>query len=369
MENYTSTKVTNGLCFKEGKVFTAILNIMQELSVPRNGVELDKESGEVKYTYIKIGDLREKLKPLLIDNKCMLRKVESVKYYRDRKQNKFGTWMNIDVVENTYIIQSLEDASYVVGTGRGEGSDWGDSSVTLAVAVAFKNFIGNTFCLVTDDDDSQNAENLTEHIEQNTEKKIQNEKTTEKVEAKVESKITNPAIKLTPPEPTNDIVKNIDKNVDCEKDGGVPLELPNEAYKEAEKLSKPISVESIEQKEVEEKDETSNKEDDAIEESSDDIANEPIEEQESKEPTEQTVASDEEIKAYAGVICSIPSRFVNGKRFDEICNMAIQNNSEAEKAARNCITFVASHPERFKEKIPEFLKACMLAAKKFDFVA
>jgi hypothetical protein len=374
MSNYESTKkVTDGLCFKDGKVFDAVLNIMNELNVPKNGVELDKDTGEVKYRYIKIGDLREALQPLLITNKCMIRKIESSKFFRDRKQNKYGTWVNIDVIENSYIFQSLEDGSFIIGTGRGEGSDWGDSSVTLAEADAFKNFIGNTFCLVTDDESEE-----TEYSD-NTPVKKRKRRTKAEIEAdkakaesevsektaKEEPKIVNPAVKLVAPVPTNEIVKNIDKNIDCEADNGVPVELPKEAFKEAQTLSKLVSVETVEPAEVKEKEEPSSEE--KVENVETEISPEkPVE---TEEPTEETVSSDEEIKAYASVICPIQNRFVNGKTFEEVCGMAITNNSEAEKAARSCIVYVSSHPERFQEKAPEFVKACTLAANKFSLVA
>ena len=395
MGNYTSTKETNGLLFKEGKVFNAILNIMENLKVEKNGVELDETTGEVKYRYIKIGDLRVALKPLLVQNKCMIRKVEAVKCFRDRKQSKSGVWINIDVVENSYIIQSMEDCSFVMGTGRGEGSGWGDSAVTLAEADAFKNFIGNTFCLVTDEesanvDDNNKVENTeTENepvkkrkrrtkaeIEAEKEKESENktnevEKTTSenKTESVEEPKISNPPVKLVAPEPKNEIVKNIDKNIDCETDNGVPVELPKEAFEEAKQMDKPISVEAkepVEQKEEEPSEDMTEKVE-AVEE-----PKEPVEEQEieeATEPTEEQVSSDEEIKAYANIICPIQNRHVNGKTFEDVCGMALNNVSEADKAARNCIIYVSSHPERFEEKAPEFVKACMLAASKFNLVA
>ena len=188
MGNYTSTKETNGLLFKEGKVFNAILNIMENLKVEKNGVELDETTGEVKYRYIKIGDLRVALKPLLVQNKCMIRKVEAVKCFRDRKQSKSGVWINIDVVENSYIIQSMEDCSFVMGTGRGEGSGWGDSAVTLAEADAFKNFIGNTFCLVTDEESANvNEDNKVENTEtENETVKKRKRRTKAEIEAEKE---------------------------------------------------------------------------------------------------------------------------------------------------------------------------------------
>ena len=372
MGNYVSTKeVTNGLCFKEGKVFEAILNIMEELTVPKNGEELDKETGEVKYRYIKIGDLREALKPLLLHNKCIIRKVEAIKFFRDRKQNRYGTWVNIDVIENSYILQSIEDGSYIIGTGRGEGSDWGDSSVKLAEADAFKNFIGSTFCLVTDDESTtEEIETPVKKRKRRTKAEIEADKAKESEVAekttKEDSQIVNPAVKLVAPEPTNEIVKNIDKNIDCEVDGGVPLELPKEAFKEADNLRKPISVEGIEPAEVKEKEEPS------AEENVETVNTEVSEEEtptETEEPTEETVSSDEEIKNYANVVCPIQNRFVNGKTFEEVCGMALTNNSEADKAARSCIVYVSSHPERFIEKAPEFVKACMLAVGKFELAA
>ena len=390
MGNYTtSTKETNELSFKDGKVFNAILDIMENLNVKKNGVELDDETGEVKYRYIKIGDLREALKPLLIKNKCMIRKIEAIKCFRDRKQSKSGVWINIDVVENSYIIQSLEDCSYVMGTGRGEGSGWGDSAVTLAEADAFKNFIGSSFCLVTDeesvnvetDDKAKNTETENEPVKKHkrrTKAEIEAEKESEnkaneneetfsenKTESVEEPKISNPPVKLVAPEPKNEIVKNIDKNIDCEADDGVPVELPKKAFEEAKKLDKPISVEAKEP--VEQKEEPSEDIYEKVEVAEE--PTEPVEEQEPEEaiePTEEQMSSDDEIKAYANVICPIKNRYVNGKTFEDVCGMALNNASEADKAARNCIIYVSSHPDRFKEKAPEFVKACMLAATKFN---
>ncbi len=396
-ENYlnTSNEVTEGIGFKEGKVFEAILNIMKELEVQKNGVELDKETGEVKYRYIKISDLRAVLKPLLIKNKCMIRKTKASKMMRDRKQNKWGTWVNIDVVENTYILQSLEDGSFIIGTGRGEGSDWSDSSCTLSEADAFKNFIGTTFSLVTDDDSEVSDDSITESEEpkkrkRRTKAEIEADKAKEKAEseskeateiaespAKGEPEIANPAVKLVAPEPTNEVVKAIDKNIDCEADGGVPLELPKEAFEEAEVTKeladKPVSVEPIEPVEKAEKEEPSPEVESVNTEagSSDGpfSMEEPEEEAPAEEPTEETVSSDDEIKAFANVTCPVQNRHVFGKTFEEVCRMAITNNSESDIAARNCLVFVATHQEQTAGKWPEFAKACALAVAKFNLAA
>lgn len=372
MENYTGAKkevVTNGFGFKEGKVFEDVLNIMEELKVPRNGKELDKDTGEVLFTYIKIEDLREALKPLLIKNKCMIRKVSAVKCYRDRKQNKWGTWVNIDVVENQYILQSLEDGSYIVGTGRGEGSDWGNSSVTLAEADAYKNFIGSTFCLVTDDESKD--DNNKEELESDKKKKeLEVEKADSEIrsekEVKTELIIKNPVVKLEAPVPSNEVVKSIDKNIDCEKDGGVPLELPKEAFDNANAKDKPISVESIA---TVEPIEHASENESVAEEAEPEESTEEIIGTESIEPTEEMVASDDEIKAYANVICPVKGKAIVGKTFEVLCEMAVSNTSDDEMTARRCICYVATHQENFMEKTPEFAKACILAVEKFNFIA
>ena len=287
----------------------------------------------------------------------MIRKVSAIKFFRDRKQNKFGTWVNVDVVENQYILQSLEDGSYIVGTGRGEGADWGSSSVTLAEADAFKNFVGNTFCLVTD----SNAEEVKSA---NTNKKP--DKAMKENVPEMEPVIVNPVVKLKPPVPSNEVVQQIDKNIDCDADGGKPLELPKEAFGDANSMNKPISAEPIEPSAAKE----TVKENAAALEAGE-IQEKTQEEsvKEETEPSEEVVSSDSEIKSFANVICPVRSKAIVGKTFEEICAMAISNSTNDEITARKCLIYVASHTKNFEEKAPDFAKACVLAVKKFNLAA
>lgn len=348
--------------FKAGKVNDAIIGIMDELKVAKNGKALDKE-GKLLYTFIQLSDLREALQPLLKKYKCVIRKGKS-KNFRDRKQNPWGNWVNIDVIETPFILQSLEDGSYLVGYGKGEGSDWGSSASRLASADAYKDFIGTTFCLVTDDElPNENMSQKPEII--NEEKQVSVETT---AQAESQKTITTPqyevkpSVKLKAPEPTNPVVQAISKNISPEE--GEALTLPEEAVREQQvKESVNTDAEPVEPKEVTEKNEPAEIETQAE-------PKEPTEDVETEapmEPEEDTIELDEKLKKLANIICPIANRFVNGKTFEEICTMALTCSTEAEQRAKDCVLFVARNPERFSQKAPQFAEACKLAVQKFGW--
>ena len=130
------------------KIYPALANVMEGMAnIPKNG-KMDFK--QTQYAYLRADDVQERLNPLLVANKIIVRSEVTV---RDVVKGQ-RDWVYVDLIL-TYV--SSEDGSEFVGSiATGESIAGDDKSVNKALTQAIKNAHRAQFQFTSGEDEPDN---------------------------------------------------------------------------------------------------------------------------------------------------------------------------------------------------------------------
>lgn len=317
-----------------GKVLKSIQAVMKSLE------EMEKDmdylvGDEVKYSYFSLEQLKKQLKPLLTKQSLIIIPtnvdiVENSSLKKVSKETGGEYDVNKVTIKQQYMIVNTEDNSYIVAEVAGCGTDFNDKASSKALSSAFKQLCSQVFCVTTSDD--ENSE----------------ESADEKVETKPKKTAKSKKSKVTPPEPKQDIVKDIPKTINPED--GEKVTLPEGVTPEVDDPVTPVAPATPkEETPIAPEEEPANVEEPANEQNpATEVEKEqPAEEKEATEPTEtsteepakeeveekpvqpaneekpKSTVSDETLKKHFQLICPIGVAEIRGKHLGEIVQQAL----------------------------------------------
>lgn len=135
-------------------IYKAIQSVSEELS--KLGIGKNNKNEQQGFKFRGVDDVMNVLSPLLVKHGLVVCP-HVMSSERSESTSKTGTLNYTSVLTVQYSLYAVEDGSSTSATFTGEGKDAGDKANSKALAMAYKYFAFQTFCIPVEGQDDADA--------------------------------------------------------------------------------------------------------------------------------------------------------------------------------------------------------------------